>query len=267
MFKSIVQFPCMSLFLPSALSAPGDGGLPLSVAPGTNQYCRPLAIFSATLAAALLHGSLLFWYIHRQAPLPFSAAAPLPMIDMVLSAPVSPAVNQPITPPTPLPPKEVKKPDPKPLKKPKPKPLKKSKLKPKPLPSETKVKQVDVQKDEPDSAPPTSSAPPAETHERAASPRKDTYTPASSDANYLNNPKPDYPMTARQRHWEGLVLLRVYITADGHAAQVIVQRSSGHEELDESALEAVKTWRFIPAKRGEFAEASWASVPINFSLQ
>ncbi|WP_347987578.1 energy transducer TonB [Methylomonas sp. AM2-LC] len=259
MYQSIIRFPSLSLFLPSALSTPNDGGLPLIATPDSDKYRRPLGILSATLAAALLHGCLLFWYVNRPAPLPFSAAAPLPMIDMMLSAPPSPAVNQPITPPTPVPPKEVKKTDPKPLKKPKPKP--------KPLPSETKVKQVEVQKDEPDTAPPTSSAPPTENHERAASPRNDTYTPANSDANYLNNPKPVYPMVARQRHWEGLVILRVYITADGHAAQVNVQRSSGHEELDESALEAVKNWRFVPAKRGEFAEASWASVPIDFSLQ
>ena len=250
----------MSLFLPSALNMSNELGLPLIAPSAGDKYRRLLAIFSALLAAALLHGSLLFWYIHRPAPLPFSAAAPLPMIDMMLSAPATPTVNQPITPPTPLPPKVVKKPDPKPLKKTKPKP------KPKRLPSETKVKQVDVQKEEPDSAPPTSSAPPAENHERITAPRNDTYTPASSDANYLNNPKPVYPMVARQRHWEGLVILRVNITADGHVAQVIVQRSSGHEELDESALEAVKNWRFIPAKRGEFAEASWASVPIDFSL-
>jgi len=259
MRHSIIRFPTLSLFLPSALSPPNDGGLPLSMAPGTAGYRRPLGVLSATLAAVLLHGCLLFWYIHRPAPLPFSAAAPLPMIDMMLSAPPSPAVNQPIAPPTPLPPKALKKPDPKPLKKPKPKP--------KPLPSETKVKQVETQKEEPVSAPPAASAPLADNHERMAAPRNDVYVPADSNANYLNNPKPVYPMLARQRHWEGLVLLRVYITADGHAAQVMVQRSSGHEVLDDSALEAVKNWRFVPAKRGEFAEASWASVPIDFSLE
>jgi protein TonB len=259
MFHSFIHHRFAQMRFLSELSLPDSAGVPLPLPTSPRQYRRSLAVTSSVLLAALLHGSLLFWYIHRPAPLPFSAAAPLPMIDMVLSAPATPTVNQPIAPPTPLPPKEEKKPDPKPLKKPKPKP--------KPLPSETKVKQVEVQKDEPDSAPPTSSAPLTDNHERAAAPRNDTYTPANSDANYLSNPKPVYPMTARQRHWEGLVLLRVYVTADGHAGEVLVQRSSGHAELDESALEAVKKWRFVPAKRGEFAEASWASVPIDFELE
>ena len=61
-------------------------------------------------------------------------------------------------------------------------------------------------------------------------------------------------------------MLRVYITSDGHAAQVLVQRSSGYTELDQSALDAVKNWRFVPAKRGDLAEASWANVPIEFEL-
>ncbi len=259
MFQSIIHYRFARMRFVSELSLPENANAPLPLSASRRQYQRPLAITLSVLLAAVLHGGLLFWYVNRPAPLPFSAAAPLPMIDMVLSAPATPPVNQPIAPPTPLPPKEVKKPDPQPLKKPKPKP--------KPLPSETKVKQVEVQKDEPDSAPPTSSAPPTDNHERAAAPRNDTYTPANSDANYLSNPKPVYPMTARQRHWEGLVLLRVYVTADGHAAEVLVQRSSGHEALDESAVEAVKNWRFVPAKRGDFAEASWASVPIEFELE
>ena len=73
-------------------------------------------------------------------------------------------------------------------------------------------------------------------------------------------------MTARQRSWQGTVLLRVYVGADGKALQVNIQRSSGHDTLDESALDAVKQWRFVPAKRGDIAEASWATVPIVFEL-
>jgi periplasmic protein TonB len=90
--------------------------------------------------------------------------------------------------------------------------------------------------------------------------------PADSNAAYLNNPKPEYPLLARQRHWQGTVLLRVYVGANGQAQSVAVARSSGHEVLDESALEAVREWRFVPAKRGDIAEASWATVPIVFEL-
>lgn len=225
----------------------------------SNRYRRSAAVTLALLVAALLHGCLLFWYGSRPAPLPFSAAAPLPMISMELSAPPSPLVNQPIAPPQPPKPIAPPKPD-----KPKVKP------KPKPKPSERLVKQVDERKtveSEPiAAAPPTAAAPQALNHNALAAPRNDTYVPADSHAAYLNNPKPEYPLTARQRHWQGTVLLRVYVGADGRAQQVVIARSSGHDTLDESALDAVKQWRFVPAKRGDSAEASWATVPIVFEL-
>jgi protein TonB len=47
----------------------------------------------------------------------------------------------------------------------------------------------------------------------------------------------------------------------------VVDRSSGHDMLDESAIEAVKKWRFIPAKRGETPVASSVIVPIIFTLR
>lgn len=223
----------------------------------SNRYRRSAAVTSAVLVAALLHGGLLFWYVSRPAPLPFSAAAPLPMIAMELSAPPSLVVNQPIAPPQP----------PKPIVPPKPD---KPKVKPKPKPSERLVKQVDERKSvEPEPlapAMPAAAAPQTLNHNALAAPRNDTYMPADSNAAYLNNPKPEYPMTARQRHWQGTVLLRVYVGADGKALQVNIQRSSGHELLDESALDVVREWRFVPAKRGDTAEPCLVTVPITFEL-
>lgn len=224
-----------------------------------NRYRRSAAVTSAVLMAALLHGGLLFWYVIRPAPLPFSAATPLPMIAMELSAPPSPVVNPPIAPPQP--PKSVVPPK---QEKPKVKP------KPKPKPSEHLVKQVEERKTvEPEPvapALPVAAAPQTLNHNAPAAPRNDIYVPANSNAAYLNNPSPEYPMIARQRHWQGTVLLRVYVGADGKAQQVNLQRSSNHDSLDESALEAVKQWRFVPAKRGDTPEPCWVTVPIVFEL-
>ena len=71
---------------------------------------------------------------------------------------------------------------------------------------------------------------------------------------------------AKRRQWEGKVILKVRVLADGKASQVSIATSSGHEVLDEAALEAVSQWHFVPAKRGGQAVESWVNVPINFNL-
>lgn len=93
------------------------------------------------------------------------------------------------------------------------------------------------------------------------------FTEASFSANYAHNPKPEYPAAARSRGWQGRVLLRVEVSEEGLSQTVAVQQSSGHDMLDESAMDAVKQWRFIPAKRGEIAVASSVLVPIIFTLR
>jgi protein TonB len=63
------------------------------------------------------------------------------------------------------------------------------------------------------------------------------------------------------------VLLRVQVTANGTAASVELQTSSGSTRLDQAALEAVKKWRFIPAKRGEQPVSASVTVPVRFSIE
>ncbi len=81
----------------------------------------------------------------------------------------------------------------------------------------------------------------------------------------MNRPPP-YPPLAQRRGEEGLVMLRVAVTADGQPASVAILRSSGHESLDQAAVEAVRTWRFVPATRGDVPIAAVADVPVAFSL-
>jgi protein TonB len=94
----------------------------------------------------------------------------------------------------------------------------------------------------------------------------DPYSEASFNANYGTNPKPKYPAIARSRGWQGKVLLRVKVAADGLSETVTVHSSSGHDALDESAVAAVEKWKFIPAKRGNTAVACTVIVPIIFTL-
>jgi periplasmic protein TonB len=86
------------------------------------------------------------------------------------------------------------------------------------------------------------------------------------DADYLNNPAPRYPALSRRLREEGVVMLRVYVLPNGLPDTVELKRSSGSARLDESALMAVRQWRFLPARSGDIAVAAWVVVPIAFSL-
>ena len=89
----------------------------------------------------------------------------------------------------------------------------------------------------------------------------------SFNAAYLQNPPPDYPSLSRRLGEQGKVLLRVQVTADGAVGSVALQTSSGSTRLDQAALEAVKKWRFVPAKRGGQAVSASVVVPVSFSIE
>ncbi|MGD0962032.1 MAG: energy transducer TonB, partial [Methylomonas sp.] len=82
-----------------------------------------------------------------------------------------------------------------------------------------------------------------------------------------STPKPKYPAVAKNRGWEGVVKLKIYVSAQGLVDKVEIVSSSGHEMLDEAAMEEIKTtWRFAPAKRGDTPIADSTQIPIRFRL-
>jgi len=87
------------------------------------------------------------------------------------------------------------------------------------------------------------------------------------DADYLSNPAPAYPQASRAMAEQGKVFLRVLVSARGDAQAVAVATSSGHERLDSAALEAVRHWKFVPARQGSEAVVAWVIVPISFTLR
>lgn len=112
----------------------------------------------------------------------------------------------------------------------------------------------------PPPAPPVEVAAPTPTGPPAAA------TPPRFDADYLKNPAPAYPPISRRNNEQGRVLLRVLVAADGTAQEVALKTSSGHERLDQAALDTVRQWRFVPARVGGEPVAAWVVVPISFSL-
>ena len=79
--------------------------------------------------------------------------------------------------------------------------------------------------------------------------------------------RPDYPATARNRNIQGTTLLDVLVADDGRVADVVVKQSAGHPDLDRAAADAVRRWRFEPARRGTEAVAMRVLLPVVFKLK
>lgn len=83
----------------------------------------------------------------------------------------------------------------------------------------------------------------------------------------LGNPPPRYPAVARRRGYEGRVVLRVVVDANGAVEAIEVAESSGHRILDRAALRTVRAWRFVPARRDGAPVAASVAVPVRFTLR
>lgn len=80
-------------------------------------------------------------------------------------------------------------------------------------------------------------------------------------------PAPGYPWNARRRGHEGTVVVRLDVDAEGHPVKTEITRSSGDDELDEAALEALRQWRLRPAMLNGTPVAGHVVVPVQFKLE
>jgi len=78
-----------------------------------------------------------------------------------------------------------------------------------------------------------------------------------------------YPLAARREHLEGVVILRMRLSADGSVLAVRMSRSSGHDVLDEAALASVREISSLsaPPEGVPWDENRELPVPIRFHLQ
>jgi len=83
---------------------------------------------------------------------------------------------------------------------------------------------------------------------------------------YRENAHPRYPMLARSRGEEGLVLLSAEVLANGKVGALRIKKTSGYQLLDQSALEAVRKWKFEPARKMGIPVTAWVEIPIRFTL-
>jgi TonB family protein len=73
-------------------------------------------------------------------------------------------------------------------------------------------------------------------------------------------PKPDYPLAARSRRLEGSGIFLLHLRLDGTVQSVEVFKSTGHSELDDSAIAAFSRWRFHPGP-------TKVKIPLAFTMR
>jgi TonB family protein len=76
---------------------------------------------------------------------------------------------------------------------------------------------------------------------------------------------PEYSEEARKVRLQGTVRLRIVIDTHGQAENITISQSLGLG-LDDRAVDAVKKWKFIPAKVNGKPTAVVADVDVNFRL-
>jgi periplasmic protein TonB len=94
------------------------------------------------------------------------------------------------------------------------------------------------------------------------------YRPGSGIAppGLLREVRPDYTEEARRRGIEGDVVLEIVVRADGTVGNVKVLQGLGGG-LDQRAIDAVRQWRFSPARRFGTPVDVMVEVAVEFSLR
>jgi TonB family protein len=94
------------------------------------------------------------------------------------------------------------------------------------------------------------------------------YRPGSgiSPPRLLREVKPDYTEEARQRGVEGDVLLEIVVRRDGTVGEVKLLEGLG-AGLDQRAVQAVRQWRFEPARRQGAPVDVMVEVAVEFKLR
>jgi protein TonB len=92
------------------------------------------------------------------------------------------------------------------------------------------------------------------------------YANVVSQAACLYCPEPPYTDDARKAKLQGTVTVRVLIGVDGKGRRIQVVKGLGLG-LDETAIAAIRGWRFAPARDARKQPiASWATIETRFQL-
>ena len=135
------------------------------------------------------------------------------------------------------------------------------------VPSKAKEKPLPKDKDGALNKPPVETTESASSVNSVAGPANAQTVDADYKAAYLRNQKPPYPPLAVKMRLEGKVVLLAEVLPGGKAGRVSLETSSGHELLDQSALQTVKQWQFTHARKDGVVVSQVVRIPINFNLK
>ncbi|HEY3215716.1 MAG TPA: energy transducer TonB [Candidatus Eisenbacteria bacterium] len=88
-----------------------------------------------------------------------------------------------------------------------------------------------------------------------------------ADRGVLSYATPVYPDWAKREAVEGSVTLYFVVRPDGSVKEnILVQKTAGFEDFDESARTALRAWRFEPLHGGRTGE-QWGTITFHFRLR
>ena len=97
-------------------------------------------------------------------------------------------------------------------------------------------------------------------------PSVDEFVPVEIYPEMIKETKPEYPKAAMDSGIGGTVWVQALVGKKGNVRKVKLARSSGHKELDDSALKAAWQNEFTPATQKGVPVAVWVTYKVGFSI-
>ena len=99
-----------------------------------------------------------------------------------------------------------------------------------------------------------------------------TFTPMTVRPEILNTDEivreliRQYPPILRDAGIGGTVVVNFFIDTNGRVGNKVIDKSSGHAQLDDAALKVAETYRFRPAQNRDQVVPVWVTFPITFRV-
>ena len=81
----------------------------------------------------------------------------------------------------------------------------------------------------------------------------------------IRTPPPEFPLEMKRNGVSGLVVVTVTINESGSVASAVIKKST-NEAFNDAAMDAVKKWKFKPAKKNDQPISTIVSIPLKFDI-